>query len=202
MQALSRPTVTLPADECRTPKGWSLQRDLVLNPPGEQHLGEWRMHRCIFRVPADGTTRGVAIDIGDPVSNWELGAFPYPTMMSFEGSMEPLSRKVDLDAGKAEIFVFSDPTVPTATTVMAWNVKVNDSQSRRVSVTVPDDRREVATFPQPKSHLGAVLVRWMLSITRTQAEQLRKFGVTPKDEDFLLSTAGTVINSWKPGFTS
>lgn len=197
VEALARPAQTMPADGCRTPVGWSLQRQLVLNPPDQVHLGQWTTQRCVYRVPADGATRGVAIDVGADVSDWELGAFPWPSTMKFVGAMEPQTRQVPLDGGKADVFVFSDPTIPTATTVISWTVQVKPGLSRRIAVIVPDDRRTVATFPTPESHLGSVLVRWMLSVTRTQANQLRKFAVTPKDQAFLLSSANSIIASWK-----
>ena len=143
--------------------------------------GDWATRRCTYLVNDGGGLRTIAVDITQPVTVPELGAFPDPAVLEGPGRLDPTVRNRSVLDADASVFIWSDPIAPSELTDIVFYVEAGDDRWRRVRVLVSDDRSGDATYPLPDPKpLEAALSRVGI-VFRTQQSQLRTFAVAPKD---------------------
>lgn len=203
-QALAEITYTAsttPPRECASVLGWQLQGTEIHRSPLGHGAPATVTRRCRYRVPQNGEMRTIAIDVSGAALFTDLGANPLPALFAGPGRLDPVDRTTNVDGGKADIFDWNDPTIPTEVLVLSWYARSSQHDHwHRVSLIVPDDKRANVEIPDPTGRYGDALqslIDRVLTVMRTRRDQLHKYSVEPKDLGFAKALTATLVTAWE-----
>lgn len=203
-QALAEITYTAsttPPRECASVPGWQLQGTEIHRSPLGHGAPATVNRRCRYRVPQNGEMRTIAIDVSGAALFSDLGANPLPALFAGPGRLDPVDRTTHIDGGKADIFDWNDPAIPTEVLVLSWYARSSEPDHwHRVSLIVPDDKRANVEIPDPTGRYGEALqslIDRVLTVMRTRRDQLQQYSVEPKDLGFAKASAEKLVASWQ-----
>lgn len=170
-----------PVDTCTRLPGWTLVARRSIGGGPDRNAGDWRIGRCEYAVTVDGRDERVFVDVSEPVSWVELGAFPTPTVLAPGGVLDPLTLDLRIGGSDATRYVWHRPSFGGAVVVVSWHTRVSDDRWQRIEVIVASTTPKVpepGVRPRPLS----VVVDRVGMVLRTQVAEAARYEVVVAEE--------------------